>query len=162
MVFGRWPLKPEGAGSSPAGATKLNSDMRVNEVARVRLGSVNKGPAEDFLEDFIDITEEHPFSRNARIMGGAAIELSRVGPRVHIHDITSLDPGKGHGGAAMRMLQKLAERNGVVLELHAKAYRDDRMDTEQLIKWYQKLGFQLMDKPEDIDLDDGAEMRYYP
>jgi len=134
--------------------------MRVKEVARVKLGSVNKGPAEDFLEDFLDMSEEHPFNDRVRIIGGAAVEASRQGGNVRISDITSLDPRKGHASAAMRLLQKLAKEHGVTLKLTAKAYRDDMMSTEQLVNWYQKLGFEI--ESNDNDIDNGVDMQYIP
>lgn len=138
----------------------LNTCMIVNEV--IRLGQTNSGPADQFVQDFIDMSDEHPFNPRARIVGGAALELSRFGNRIHLSDITSLEPGKGHAGRAMSLIKKLADKHNVQVELIAKAYRDDRMDTEQLIQWYQRLGFQLMDNPDEIGLDDGIEMRYYP
>jgi hypothetical protein len=133
--------------------------MRVDEV--IRLGQVNKGPAEAFLQDFYELSDEHPFNNKARVIAGTAIELGRYQNRIHISDITSLNPGKGYGGKAMQMLIKLAHKHNVGLELFAKAYRDDRMSTEELIKWYQRLGFQVVDDLDDLDLDDGVEMRYY-
>lgn len=134
--------------------------MRVSEV--IKLGQPNTGPADAFIQDFLEISDEHPFNRGARIIGGSAIELSKFHGNIHLSDITSLDPGKGHSAAAMRLLIKLADKHNVVIELIAKAYRDDRMSTEQLVQWYQRLGFQLMQDPDDLDLDYGVEMRYIP
>jgi hypothetical protein len=134
--------------------------MRVDEV--VRLGKPNEGPADAFIQDFLDMSDEHPFNPRVGIIGGAAIELSKFHGNIHLSDITSLDPGKGHSSTAMRLLTKLADKHNVVIELIAKAYRDDRMSTEELVQWYQRLGFKLMQDPDDLDLDYGVEMRYIP
>lgn len=136
--------------------------MRVDEVVRLKLGQVNTGPADAFVQDFIDISEPHPFNSKSRLLGGTAIELSRFGNRVHISDIVGLQPGEGKASQSMRLLISLAQRHNVVLELIAKAYRDDRMSTEQLVQWYKRLGFQPMENLDEIDIDDGVEMRYYP
>lgn len=132
--------------------------MRVDEV--VKLGKPKQGPADAFIQDFLDISEPHPFNPRVGIIGGAAIELSKFNGNIHLSDITSLDPGKGYSNAAMRLLTRLADKHNVVIELIAKAYRNDRMDTEQLVQWYQRLGFQPVD--DDLDLDYGVEMRYIP
>jgi len=142
----------------------INTGMRAYrlEEAVVKLGRGNKGPADAFLKDFIEMTDDHPFDNRARILAGNVIHMSRRGSRVHLHDISSLDPGKGNASAAMRMLQRLAKEHNVIIELFAKAYRDDRMSTEKLVQWYQRLGFQTVDDTDKIDFDYGVEMCYYP
>lgn len=131
---------------------------------RIQLGKKpNSEKADAFIKDFHKQSLEHPFHRSARIFHNNAIDLSKDGNEVHIHDILSLDPNKGHGTKGLKELTKLADKHGVKLNLHAKAYSNDNKyisHTPALIKWYEKHGFQH----EDPDYNDreGSEMKYYP
>lgn len=151
----------------------LNIGMKVHQIAedeaplRIRLGSTDNSRAVAFLKNLEELSQPHPFNNKQRIIGGAAIEASaiRTGNRVHIHDVLTLDPDKGHATRALRLMQKLAAKHSVVLELFALAYTKDKRyqtDTRQLVKWYQKLGFEITDEPDEIDFDNGVEMSYYP
>jgi hypothetical protein len=147
--------------------------MKVHQIAeddapvRIRLGSSDNSRAQAFLKDFEELSQDHPFSHKQRIIGGAAIEASasRTRNSVHIHDVLTLDPDKGHATRALRLMQKLAAKHSVTLDLFAKAYTKDRKyqtDTKKLVQWYQKLGFEITDEPDEIDFDSGVEMRYIP
>ena len=131
---------------------------------RIKLGQgTNPEKANNFIKDFHKQSLEHPFHRSTRIFHNNAIDLSRDGSEVHIHDIVSLDPNKGHGTKGLKELTKLADKHGVKLNLHALAYTKDPnyiTHTPTLIKWYKKHGFQHEDP--DYDERGGSEMKYYP
>jgi hypothetical protein len=141
--------------------------MRVDEVLRLKLGGNDNSRAQAFMQDLEGLSDDHPFHPRQRIIGGATVEVSPLPGRnrVHLHDVLSLDPDKGHATRAIGLLQKLAAKHNVTIELFAKAYAKDKRyvtDTETLVKWYQKLGFTIMDEPDEIDIDNGVEMLYIP
>ena len=140
--------------------------MRVDEVTRVKLGQTDNSRALSFIDELEGMAEVHPFNPDQRIIGGAAIHISPTRRnRVHVHDVLSLEPNKGHATRMVRLLQKLAKKHNVAIELFAKAYSNSPnhiTDTERLVQWYEKLGFHKDEDMDEIDIDDGVEMSYYP
>lgn len=134
--------------------------MKIHEVVRIKLGKTDSSAADAFVDDFKKATDSHPLDHSARLLSNVSITIGVHRGRVHISDISSVVPGKGNATRALQYLVKLADKHKVSLELIAFAYRDDRMSTEDLIRLYQKVGFQLVD--DEIDVDAGAEMRYTP
>lgn len=160
-----WPGKLDKALLCERHYLAINTPMRVDEV--IKLGGGNNDKASAFMRDLDDLSDAHPFHPRQRIIGGATVEVSPTSGRnqVHIHDVLSLEPNKGHATRAMGILKKLADKHNVVLDLFAKAYSNSPShitDTEQLVRWYQKLGFEITDDYDPEILDDGVEMRYYP
>lgn len=124
-------------------------------------------PAETFLHRFYQLSDPHPFNHRARLVGGAVIELSRsVEDRdagIHISDIMTVQPGKGFANAAMANICELADATRVTLDLTAKAYltgdqAKGKMNTKQLVKWYNKFGFVYVSG----DPHDGVDMKRTP
>lgn len=141
--------------------------MRVDEVVRLKLGGGDNSRAKAFIQDLDDLSDPHPFHPRQRIIGGATVEVSPTSGRnqVHLHDVLSLEPNKGHATRTMGVLKKLADKHSVTIDLFAKAYSNSPShitDTEQLVQWYQRLGFEITDEPDEIDFDNGVEMRYIP
>ena len=143
--------------------------MNIFEVTRITLGKPKVDKTKEFIEDFFDNTQEHPFNRKARIYGDAVIEIYPVGNEIHLSDILSIQPKSGAGTKAVRFLTALADKHSVKLSLTAKAYSRDKnyvTDTEQLARWYKKLGFEItddiVDDPDDLEGYEQIDMTYYP
>lgn len=122
-----------------------------------------------FMDEFFEVSDEHPFNRKARIFEGTIIELYPLFNEIHISDIVSTQPRSGAGARAIKNLMKLANKHRVKLNLTAKAYSNDGKfitDTEQLVKWYMRLGFNitdnLVDDPNDLEGLEEVEMTYFP
>lgn len=62
---------------------------------------------------------------------------------VHISEIVSLEPGKGYGSTALRILLGLADTNHEAVHLHAKKIGTNRdyPGTKALRDWYARHGF---------------------
>jgi hypothetical protein len=150
----------------------VNTSMRVDqvtiEIAPIKLGQTNNARAREFMQELYDYTDEHPFNHRQRILGSTAIEVSavRTQNRIHLHDILSLEPNKGHATKAIGYLKALANKHIVKIELFAKAYSNSPKhitDTAHLVKWYEKLGFEIDDENYDEEyVDEGVNMLYYP
>lgn len=124
----------------------------------------------NFMNDYHKTTKEHPLDNKSRILNGTTVHASEDGNSVHIHDIHSHEPKSGNGTRALKHLTGLADKHGVKLNLHAKAYLEDKpkhvgepehiRSTPRLQKWYKKHGFQHDDHEEDHK--HGSDMTYYP
>lgn len=144
--------------------------MRLHEIERVRLGSGGaKKKLDNYIKDYTMISEPHPWNPQTRIIDNTMVQLYPVSNAIHISDIQSVTPGQGLATSAMKKLQKLADKHRVKLELTAKAYANDPQrisDTEELVRWYLRLGFdiddELIDDPSDLEGIEQADMVYYP
>lgn len=144
--------------------------MLLREVMKIKLGDGgSQKKLDNFMEDYIISSQEHPWNPRVRIIDNTMIELSPFGGKIHISDIVAIQPQSGFATSAMKKLQNLADKYGVELELTAKAYSQDGQrisDTEKLIKWYLKLGFKiqddLVDDPDDLEGIEQVDMVYYP
>lgn len=109
-----------------------------------------------FMQDVWQSTHPHPFDRHQRIVGGgdsfACIEVRPdVDDRDHqvrISDILAVDRGKrtGQGREALIFLLQMADKHGVNLTLHPKAYIEGPQakllpKTKDLKAWYARYGF---------------------
>lgn len=147
----------------PAQSYRLGGPItESNDLHRIKL-TKSSGNATQFIKDLVSDSDEHPFNSAARILHGAIVHVSPVGNQIHLHDIQTLEPRSGAGTKALKHLTSLADKHGVKIGIHAKAYskRPEYItSTPRLIKWYKKHGFQH-DEP-DYDPDYGSEMTYYP
>lgn len=145
--------------------------MRLYEIERIRLGN-NQGAKkklDNYIEDYTMISEPHPWNQRIRIIDNTMIELYPVGDAMHVSDVQSMSPRQGFATSAVKKLQKLADKHGIKLELTAKAYANDPQrisDTQDLVRWYLRLGFDidddLIDDPDDLEGIEQADMVYYP
>jgi hypothetical protein len=143
--------------------------MLLREITRIQLGQPRKNNTAAFMDDYILITQEHPFNHKARIYNGAVLEVYPMGNAVHVSDVMTTAPRSGAGTAAVKFLTSLADRHRVKLELLAKAYSKDKKyitDTEQLANWYKKMGFHVDDEfiedPDDLEGYEEINMTYFP
>lgn len=140
--------------------------MLVEQVIKMRRAPA--GNANAFIQDFVGMSDDHPFAHRQRIVGGAAMEVGTMNHdqnRVYVHDVMTLEPQKGHASKAVSLLINLANKHQVTLELFAKAYAKDSRyvtRTDQLVRWYQKLGFTVKNPKQLKHFEDGVEMEYRP
>lgn len=131
------------------------------EATTIRLGGGRRSPdspSQRFMSEITSASSAHPFNHRLLILGGASIEVWPVSAdRVRLSDIVSLEPGNGHGSAALDFLTGLADDLGVTIELTAKAYTDERLTTKQLRDWYSRKGFQVTS-----EIEDGFDMERKP
>ena len=135
---------------------------------KIKLRDSSDGDHENvskFIDEFHSNSVPHPFNRS-RIFHHTSVELSKDGNQVHIHDLQSIEPNKGHGSKALHHLTKLSDKHNVKINLHAKAYSKDKSyitNSVKLGKWYHKHGFRFDDSEHKLnDHHDGADMTYYP
>jgi hypothetical protein len=121
------------------------------------------------MKDYIIASDEHPWNPKTRIMQNTMLEVYPTGNTIRISDIQSMMPKQGYASQAIQQLKQLADKNSVKLELTAKAYANSPEyinDTEKLVKWYKKMGFQIddefVDDPEDLEGIEQVDMVYYP
>ena len=126
-------------------------------------GNYDDTNAKAFMDDLHNNHDIHPFDPDQHIIHNTVVHASKDGHQVHIHDLRTLDPDKGNGTKALKHLTAMADKHGVKLNLHAKAYSkqpEHVTKTHQLVSWYKKHGF-THDHPED-DHSQGSDMTYYP
>ena len=137
--------------------------MKINEV--IRLGKVDNSRALAYIDELYDVSQPHPFDNRKMILGGSIIHVSPTrNNEIHLHDIQTMEPRKGHATQAMKTLMAMADKHNVDIELIAKAYHHDSnyiTDTEDLVGWYERLGFQIENGSDDYGYGDGVEMKYY-
>lgn len=128
--------------------------------AKISLGSTSSS-AKKFVDDFLEITDPHPWDRNSRLLEGTMVQLVPLGKSIHISDIQSTAPSSGAGTRAMKTLMRLADKHRVELVAFAQAYADDPRfitSTDRLVQWYLKLGFEIVGDRGD----DGYDITYRP
>lgn len=98
---------------------------------------------EEFMEDWENITEEHPWTPNMRVFNDAVmVKLVKWGGAIHIEDIQSHEGNpKGEGSKALQAICDLADKHHVTLDLTAQG--DRGTPTEALVKWYTRFGFTI-------------------
>lgn len=140
--------------------------MYLNEITRIKLGKTNDSRYEDFMSEYEELTQAHPFNPAMRILGQASIQLGPFNRSIHISDIMSHAPRSGAGTTAMKIITDLADKHRVKLDLTANAYVRDNdsyvTNTADLIRWYMKFGFFINDEyiedPEDLEGLDHVDM----
>lgn len=146
--------------------------MKINEITRIKLGQTDNKRALQFIEELNALSSAHPINHNMRVLDNVMLHVSPAIRRntVHIHDLKSINPGKGNATRVMNILKNLAEKYNVRIDLFAVSLGDNNNhpNTERLIKWYQGLGFHIdidnyyYDDDDMLDLEDGVDMIYIP
>lgn len=126
----------------------MKSFKQIIEMERIKLTGKFGGtkPSEEFMDELHDTTSEHPFDEKSRVFGNhASLHISRDGSSsVRLHDIRSLHPGGG--SKALDHIKALADKHGVTISGHAKAYSKSSkypMSTKELGGYYKKRGFSV-------------------
>lgn len=129
-------------------------------------GNASGEHVDNYMKEYHQSSQAHPFNAHARIVHNTITHLSKDGNEVHIHDIQTLESGKGHATKALKHLTNLADKHNVKLNLHAKAYSKDKThirSSKKLSDWYKKHGFDYDDEEyHPDDHHDGVDMKYYP
>lgn len=114
-------------------------------IEEIKLGARSSPNTDNFMDDYHNSTSEHPSDPRSRVHGDSATsELSPVFGKIHMSDIRALKPGGGH--AALEKIKSLADKHGVAISGHAKAYHpSDKypMKSKQLASYYKKRGFEV-------------------
>jgi len=107
----------------------------------------------EFINDFDAMTTRHPFMPSSRIAMNrerntgddfAIIDVQPYGNgKIYLGSIQSSQGGNGNGAAGMKLVTDLADKHGVVLELHVDAFGEaaDKLTNRQLKEWYRRVGF---------------------
>lgn len=148
------------------GSKMTTVDIDKNEVVQPDVIKLGSNPAKAkcmaALEEWEQMTHEHPMSRNARLTDAASVELSCFDGALHLSDVMAIGaPRTGGGTHALQMICDLADKHGVKVTLTAKAYTDERMSTGQLKRWYERFGFHEEDDGYGDDYE-GYDMIRYP
>jgi GNAT superfamily N-acetyltransferase len=114
--------------------------------------------AEAFLRDLFDASYPNPLNPRERIFAGieVTVEVSPLRGGVHLDEVRALRPGKGAGTKAMRFLAELADKHGVTMTLFPMPFGDQKMDTDDLVRFYRKHGFRFESEEgdeEEADID---------
>lgn len=148
------------------GSKMTTVDLDKNEVVEPPVIMLGSNPAKAkcmaALDEWHEITHEHPLNRSARLTDNAAVEVSYFDGALHLSDVAAIGvPRSGGGTQALQMLCDLADKHGVKITLTAKAYTENHMSTRQLKKWYERFGFHE-DEDSFGDEYDGYDMLRYP
>lgn len=111
--------------------------------------------AEAFLRDLFDASYPNPLNPRERVLASiaVAVEVSPLRGGVHLDEVRALCPGKGEGTKAMRFLTDLADKHGVSLTLFPMPFGNEKMYTDDLVRFYRKHGFQFESEQWDGDFD---------
>lgn len=141
--------------------------MKLNEAINVPLTESQR--TNQFMDEYYELTDDHPFDRYARIYNGVSLEVRPAFNQIHISDITSTQPQTGRGKMAMQFLMGLANKHRVKLDLSAKPYSNNPKhitELESLVQWYMRLGFlitdDLVNSPNELEGLEEVEMTYFP
>ena len=116
-------------------------DARVSPEG-VRLSGFGRG--QTAIKTFDDLGEKfrtNPMNNKELISDGAAIEVSVIGDRLHIHSIRSFEKGTGEGSKLLDEVIRLADKNNTVLEGTPVPFGNKGLSTSQLTDWYARRGF---------------------
>lgn len=140
--------------------------MKISEAIRIRSNA--GGKLGDFMEEYYELTEPHPFG-NARIYQNTMLEVYPFNGMIHLSAIVTTQPRSGAGTNAMKFLMELANKHRVKIDIEAKPFSKNNehiRDMEQLVRWYMRLGFRitddLVDDPSDLEGIEGVNMTYFP
>jgi len=110
----------------------------------LRLGQKKSPGLDSFMDEWHKTTKPHPFNDRSRIHGGTMVELSPFDGNIHLSDIQTLEPNKGHGAHTIKHITSLADKHGVTVEGTALAYAKDKKyitKSKDLKTFYTKHGF---------------------
>ena len=125
---------------------------------RIRLTGFRKKygeAAEAFLRDLFDASYPNPLNPRERVLAGieVAVEVSPLRGGVHLDEVRALRPSKGEGTKAMRFLVELADKHSVTLTLFPMPFGNEKMDTDDLVRFYRRHGFRFESEQGDGDFD---------
>ena len=132
--------------------------MKLEEV--IKLSGFKNTDTQSFMDEFADATSRSPIGKG-RLYGNVLIDLSPFSGEIRLSDIkAAAGKGKGDGTKALKFITGLADKHNVVLSGTAQAY--DRahkqvQDTDRLVSWYSKHGFDIGSKDEG-----GRKIKYNP
>lgn len=113
-----------------------------------KTGAEDGSPAKQMIADFNGETEDHPYNQRLRVSNDAMANIYPLSnSTVRIGDIQG--SGNGTGSAMLKKITNLADKYGVTIKLDAYGY-EDKLPTEELVKWYSRNGFSVVDEEDDV------------
>jgi len=88
--------------------------------------------------------KKNSFNPDEIVIGATAIEIEphTNGKVLWYKDIRSFEKGKGHATKTMKLVQKIADEEGVNLVSYVSPFGVAPMSKNQLFKWYKRLGWE--------------------
>ncbi len=100
------------------------------------------------INDFKSSTDDHPYNMTLRARDNAMANIYGLSnSTVRLGDIQG--SGQGSGSKMLKMITDLADKYKVTIKLDAYGY-EDKISTPELVKWYQRNGFDIVDQDEDV------------
>lgn len=133
--------------------TKTDFIIQKNEIKEtvIKLGKTkpdDDSPAQLMINEFKSITDQHPFSLMLRSHDNAMANLYGLSnTTVRLGDIQG--SGQGSGSKMLKLITDLADKYQVTIKLDAYGY-EDKIPTDELVKWYQRNGFDIVNVDEDV------------
>jgi len=124
----------------------------------IKLGKKGASAARKAVDELSEIFYENPLNPREIVTNGAGATVYPMGDTLHLSDIRTFDPGKGNASQALRSILEVADKNNVPVTLTAKNYRGNGLTTSQLVDWYKRNGFEVVD---DFG-EDGVDMIRQP
>jgi hypothetical protein len=97
----------------------------------------------DYIDDFLEATQPHPFDRSSIYKGHTIVELRPFDGRIHLSWIQTLKPKSGAATETMKFLTELADKHGVAMSLSAvpKGKGETKIPKAKLVAFYKRFGF---------------------
>ena len=98
----------------------------------------------DYITDFLEATQPHPFDDRSSIYNGHTIvDLRPFDGRIHLSWIQTLKPKSGAATETMKFLTELADKHGVAMSLSAvpKGKGETKIPKAKLVAFYKRFGF---------------------
>jgi hypothetical protein len=129
---------------SMEGAEDEDADPALNamEGGTLKLGNRSNKSLDDFMQDLRSSTYANPINGRERVIGeDAIVEVEPFDGGISVKSIRSVEPGKGGGRKALKMLTDMADKYGVKLSLLPKKFGKVGLSTQELKNWYARNGF---------------------
>jgi len=117
---------------------------------RIRLRGIPSQKYSKFVAALSAVTSDHPLNPNAKLVGPendptgwVVINRSSYPQSANISEIVSISPGGGN--KCLKMIIELANRYNIRLTLTPKPINHGTLTKPQLIQWYKRNGFIMLD-----------------
>lgn len=115
----------------------------LSAVAELEGADAKKQALSDYIDDFLEATQPHPFDRSSIYKGHTIVELRPFDGRIHLSWIQTLKPKSGAATETMKFLTEIADKHGVAMSLSAvpKGKGETKIPKAKLVAFYKRFGF---------------------